>query len=181
VFEVNSLGQFSVLYSFCPLPNCIDGSAPLAPLVRDAAGNLYGTTSQGGTSNQGTVFRLDKTGHETVLHSFGFCSTLNCTDGLEPVAGLIMDAVGTLYGTTQYGGAYGQGTVFEVDKTGDETVLYSFCSASGCTDGAEPVAGLIQDTAGNLYGTTFRGGANDRGTVFKLTVGTFFYGFKLTY
>jgi uncharacterized repeat protein (TIGR03803 family) len=122
------------------------------------------------------VFKVDTTGHETVLYSF--CSNANCTDGGFPQAGLIQDAAGNLYGTTTAGGgnsnsscgSNGCGTVFKLDNTGHETVLYSFCSAPNCTDGAVPKAGLIQDDAGNLYGTTSVGGANTNGgTVFKIT------------
>jgi uncharacterized repeat protein (TIGR03803 family) len=96
---------------------------------------------------------------ETVLYTF--CSAANCTDGSAPVGGLIQDAHGNLYGTTQLGGgANNAGTVFRVDNTGQETVLYSFCSAANCTDGGGQEAGLIQDAAGNLYGTTTEGGAH---------------------
>jgi uncharacterized repeat protein (TIGR03803 family) len=108
---------------------------------------------------------------------YSFCSSANCTDGELPQAGLIQDGAGNLYGTTAGGGnsnpscgSNGCGTVFELDNTGHETVLYSFCAAPNCTDGAAPQAGLIQDGAGNLYGTTGVGGANGNGgTVFKVT------------
>jgi uncharacterized repeat protein (TIGR03803 family) len=112
----------------------------------------------------------------SVLYSF--CSSANCADGELPQAGLIQDAAGNLYGTTTAGGgnsnsscgSNGCGTVFKLDSTGQETVLYSFCSAANCTDGAAPQAGLIQDDTGNLYGTTSVGGTNGRGgTVFKIT------------
>ncbi len=170
--------DYSVLYSFCSAANCADGNIPLAGLIQDSAGNLYGTTVGGGNSNPdcvysdlygcGTVFKVDSSGHETVLYSF--CSAANCADGANPQAGLIQDSAGNLYGTTPYGGANGYGTVFQVDNTGHETVLYSFCSRGGarCTDGTLPIAGLIEDSAGNLYGTTLGGGAHNDGTVFKL-------------
>ena len=182
VFKVDGTGHETALYSFCSAPNCTDGTYPSAGLIQDAAGNLYGTTINGGNPNSdcpfgaygcGTVFKLDDTGRETVLYSF--CSAPNCTDGAKPEAGLIQDAAGNLYGTTYQGGANGEGTVFRVNSTGGEAVLYSFCSAPNCTDGAYPYAGLIQDSAGNLYGTTSFGGANvgcdygaGCGTVFKL-------------
>jgi uncharacterized repeat protein (TIGR03803 family) len=129
-------------------------------LVRDAAGNLYGTTGGGGFSN-GVVFKLDTTGKETVLHRF------SGTDGRFPSGGLVRDAAGNLYGTTSSGGAFGWGSVFKLDTTGKETVLYSF---TGGTDGSEPSAGLIRDAAGNLYGTTVSGGTSPfpYGVVFKL-------------
>ena len=115
---------------------------------------------------------------------YSFCAAANCTDGANPNGSLIEDAAGNLYGTTFDGGAgrlvsRGGGTVFELRPpkqaggSWTETVLYSFCSAANCTDGEYPYAGLIQDAAGNLYGTTYQGGANDAakggdGTVFEL-------------
>jgi len=148
---------YSILHTFTGPP---DGSEPHAGLVRDAAGNLYGTTYYGGVSGYGAVFMLDMTNHEMVLHSF-----TGAPDGATPIGGLFRDAAGNLYGTTSYGGVSGYGTLFKVDPTGMETVLYSF---TGGTDGDGPFAGLIQDAAGNLYGTTFGGGASGYGTVFKL-------------
>src|SRR5216684_956967 len=179
----------TVLYSFCSQTNCADGASPLAGLIMDGAGNLYGTTRQG-DNNPGTcalagscgvVFELtpDPTGTvwtETVLYRF--CSQLRCADGVYPYGGLIMDASGNLYGTTNGGGAndgsqVGPGVVFELtpDATGTawtETVLHSFF-CSNCADGANPAPGLIMDGAGNLYGTTTTGGATGGGTVFQLT------------
>ena len=177
VFKLDSTGHETVLYSFCSASNCTDGAYPYAGVIEDAAGNLYGTTFAGGANKGGTVFKVDTTGQETVLYSF--CSAANCTDGQYPYASLIRDAAGNLYGTTvgggnssaeclAYAGSYSCGTVFKVDSTGQETVLYKFCSESKCTDGDVPFAGLIQDSAGNLYGTTDLGGANNGGTVFKV-------------
>src|SRR5262249_28613665 len=109
-------------------------------------------------------------GTETVLYSF--CSQSGCSDGEIPVAGLIADAAGNLYGTTSFGGggcaAPGCGTVFKLAPDGTETVLYSFCSQSGCSAGRTPVAGLIADSAGNLYGTAREGGTGGYGMVFQL-------------
>ena len=158
----------------------------------DAAGNLYGTTAEGGSgpctvingfpvSGCGTVFKLDPADNMTVLHSF-----TGGSDGIQPLAALLMDAAGNLYSTTEVGGSgpctdsnhvlVGCGTVFKVDPAGDETVLYSF---TGGSDGAVPLfADLIMDIAGNLYGTAFSGGVFSSncfggcGTVFKLTVQT---------
>ena len=149
--------NYSVLYSFSGSP---DGANPAAGLVRDPAGNLYGTTPSGGSSNAGTVFKKDPSGSETVLYSF-----TGGSDGGYPYARLVMDSSGNLYGTTLGGGASYSGTVFKLDTSGIETVLYSF---GGGNDGALPVAGLIMDSAGNLYGTTDAGGAANDGTVFKL-------------
>ena len=171
VFKVDSTGHETVLYNFCSKTNCADGQLSYAGPILDAAGNLYGTTSQGGANNWGTVFEVNQNSQETVLYSF--CSAANCADGQLPYAGLIRDAAGNLYGTTTYGGANNGGTVFKLDKNGHETVLYSFCSATNCTDGQLPYAGLFRDAAGNLYGTTYGGGAIGAanfqgGTVFKL-------------
>jgi uncharacterized repeat protein (TIGR03803 family) len=179
VFKLSKAGKETVLYNFCSEQNCVDGAGPWAGLVRDAAGNLYGTTVGGGdpTCNApwegcGVVFMLDKTGKQTVLYSFA-----GPPDGLSPLAGLIRDEAGNLYGTTIRGGDLkcandlGCGTVFMLDKTGKETVLHNFCSLHNCTDGASPVAGLVRDAKGSLYGTTAGAiaGGYGYGTVFKLT------------
>jgi uncharacterized repeat protein (TIGR03803 family) len=152
-----------------------DGSYPLAPLILDTVGNLYGTTSDGGAfgsgcSGQGcgTVFELTPGANgkwtETVLHSFG-----HGKDGFFPLAGLISDVAGNLYGTTTYGGSFGPGTVFQLTPGANgkwtEKILHSF----NRKDGIAPRAGLIFDAAGNLYGTTEYGGANNRGVVFELS------------
>jgi uncharacterized repeat protein (TIGR03803 family) len=155
--------------------NGTDGDKPIASLIFDAAGNLYGTTNEGGTHGYGTVFELTPIvgggWTETVLYNF--CSQTNCTDGEFPPASLIFDAAGNLYGTTNEGGTHGGGTVFEltpiVGGGWTETVLYNFCSQTNCTDGEFPLAGLIFDAAGDLYGTTWEGGAYGVGTVFELT------------
>jgi uncharacterized repeat protein (TIGR03803 family) len=149
---------FSVLHNFT---GGSDGGTPLAGFTIDTAGNLYGTTSAGGASDNGTVFKISAEGKETVLHSFS-----SGTDGANPQGSLLRDAGGNLYGTTFGGGASGAGTVFKVGPHGKETVLYSFKAG---TDGANPEAGLATDAAGNLYGTTTAGGPNSNGTVFKLT------------
>ena len=185
VFKLDTTGHQTVLYTFCSAANCTDGASPYAGEIRDALGNLYGTTMNGGNSNPnicplgdgcGTVFKLDTTGHETVPYSFCSAGGANCTDGTNPWYGsLIQDAAGNLYGTTVYGGTSSClnsifktcGTVFKLDTTGDETVLYSFGSYSG--DGVEPYEGLIQDPAGNLYGTTpYTNACCGGGTVFKV-------------
>lgn len=156
-------GAEAVLYSFCSLQNCADGSFSLNGLTA-ANGTLYGVTVSGGLSTGpcgagcGTVYSLDpKTGTETVLYAF--CQQQNCTDGLTPNASLIT-VNGTLYGTTMAGGTYGLGTVFALNLgTGAETVLHSF---SGGSDGTYPEASLI-DVNGILYGTTPNGGGTGCG------------------
>ncbi len=171
------------MYRFCSFTNCTDGLYPLSGLIFDKAGNLYGTTSEGGAEGGGTVFKLTpKAGggwKEKVLYSF--CPQFSCDDGLTPVAGLILDTSGSLYGTTEYGGdtncnpPSGCGTVFKLtpSRNGNwvESVLHSF----GGSDGAYPIASLIFDTTDNLYGTTLNGGDLNLcgntgcGVVFKLT------------
>ena len=173
VFKLDSVGNYTVLYKFCSLANCTDGEQPFAGLIEDASGNLYGTTSLGGANNGGTVFKLDSAGNYTVLYNF--CSQANCADGWGPYAGLIEDVSGNLYGTTFWGGgSIDGGTVFKLDSAGNYTVLHTFCSQANCMDGYHPYAGLIKDASGNLYGTTYNGGATNNGlapgggTVFKL-------------
>jgi uncharacterized repeat protein (TIGR03803 family) len=157
IFKVTAAGKETILYRFTGDNG--DGF-PQASVVRDSAGNLYGTTRNGGTSNAGTVFKLDPSGTKTVLYSF-----TGSADGGEPVAGVVLDAKGNLYGTTPQGGSSFAGTVFKVDPTGEETVLYNF---TGSDDGGTPEAGVIRDTQGDLYGTTNLGGAVGVGTVFKV-------------
>jgi uncharacterized repeat protein (TIGR03803 family) len=127
------------------------------------------STSGGGAYSAGTVFKITPSGTLTTLYSF--CSQSGCTDGEGPGTGLAQATNGDLYGTTSFGGAHNDGTVFQITPSGTLTTLYSFCSQSGCTDGEHPVSGLIQATNGGLYGTTYVGGANSDGTVFSLSVG----------
>jgi uncharacterized repeat protein (TIGR03803 family) len=152
-----------VVYSFA---GGSDGKYPLAGLIKDSSGNLYGTTQGGGSLNAGTVFELvNSSGSytENVLYSF-----TGGGDGGYPASGLIMDSSGNLYGTTFYGGASADGAVFElVNSSGSytEKVLYSF---AGGSDGRLPSGGLIMDSSGNLYGTTNYGGSGTWGVVFEL-------------
>jgi uncharacterized repeat protein (TIGR03803 family) len=154
VYKLDAAGQETVLYSFT---GGADGSNPLAGVIRDSAGNFYGTTGAGGTARWGVVFELDKAGQETVLHSF---SGYYGADGGGPIAGVIRDSAGNLYGTTYYGGPVAAGVVYKLDTAGNLTVLHSFTGQPGCcnTDGGGPMAGVVRDSAGNLYGTTERVG-----------------------
>jgi len=163
---------FTLLYNFCSQPNCSDGEAPFAGLVQGTDGNLYGTTSAGGSLTGqcypyscGTVFAITPGGTLIMLHTF------DGTDGSSPQAGLIQAADGNFYGTTVGGGSNSRGTVFKMTPSGALTTLYNFCSQGGeyCTDGDEPYAGLVQGVDKNFYGTTSSGGTNNRGTVFKVT------------
>jgi len=171
VFELTPRGDGTwtekTLHNFA---NSFDGSYAQAPLIFDAAGNLYGTTHLGGAYGEGTVYELSPNGHggwtERVLHNFRPASQCG-----NPNAGLIWDAAGNLYGTVYYGGPYLQGAVFELSPNGDGSWTTKFLHYFGNgLDGANPNGSLIFDAAGNLYGTTYDGGANHyHGTVFKLT------------
>ena len=171
VYEVDKAGHYSLLHSFT---GGTDGGRPYAGVTCGSAGTLYGTTVFGGNTvacpaqsflpaGCGVVFKLDATGHETVLHSF-----TGSTDGGYPDAAVIRDSADTLYGTTTNGGIdncyLGCGVVFKLSAGGQETVLHSF---TGGNDGGNPNAGVILDSAGNLYGTA-EGGSVYRGVVFKL-------------
>jgi uncharacterized repeat protein (TIGR03803 family) len=163
IFQVTPSGDENILYRFT---GGSDGSKPQSALIRDAKGNLYGTASGGGDFFWGTVFKLLPAAILTTLYAF----TGNL-DGGFPYGSLVRDSKGNLYGTTQDMGALYAGTVFEISKSGAETVLYSF---AGGSDGEFPQAGLVRDPEGNLYGTTLTGGGSTGcsgscGTVFKVT------------
>jgi uncharacterized repeat protein (TIGR03803 family) len=159
VFKVDPVGNETVLYTFTGGNGSADGKNPNGNLVRDAAGNLYGTTSIGGTANLGTLFKLDTSGKETILHNFGFPG-----DGAYP-ENLVMDKAGNLYGNTSDGGAFAYGAVYKFDTSGNETILHSF---GGSGDGQYPVGDLVLDSAGRIYGVTQQGGASGWGTVFVI-------------
>jgi uncharacterized repeat protein (TIGR03803 family) len=164
VFKFSPDGAITTLYTFGQFGGG-DGFWPYGgSLVRDSAGNLYGTTEYGGSIQTfgGTLFKVDPNGVETVLHEFG-----GSGDGAQPRGTLILDQDGNLYGTTAAGGAFNFGIVYRVDSSsGAETILYSFSGSGG--DGAEGSAGLVRDKAGNLYGLTNSGGSHYLGTAFKL-------------
>ena len=149
----------STLVSF----NGTNGANPYASLITDAAGNLYGTTIHGGINNIGTVFKVANDAN----HTLSTLTSFNGTNLAGPFAGLIADAAGNLYSTTINGGSGLYGTVFEVANDTNHTL--STLASFNLTNGAGPYAGLISDTAGNLYGTTNGGGASKSGTVFKVT------------
>jgi uncharacterized repeat protein (TIGR03803 family) len=169
VFKITPDGTETILHVFGQTQ--ADGREPLAALILDDAGNLFGTASGGGSGGNGVVFELAPDGKETIIHNF-----TGSSDGIEPVAPLISDSHGNLYGTTRYGGGTGCeqggcGTVFRIAANGDETILYAF---KGNQDGYLPDAGLLMDKSGNLYGTTEAGGGigchlnYGCGTVFKV-------------
>ena len=160
VYRLTPKGTFTTLYSFCSLqPGCADGSSPVTALVEGPDGWLYGTTSLAGITNAicpdgcGTIFRIARSGKFETLHSF------SGPDGAGPTdAELLPGSNGSLYGTTSGGGAYEGGTVFELDREGRLTTLYSFCAEYECPDGLSPYSGLLQATTGVFYGTTYAGG-----------------------
>ncbi len=188
IFKMTPSGTLTSLYSFsCSNTGtqiiCPDGAAPETGLIQATDGNFYGTTLDGGANSSGcsgcggTIFKITPTGALTTLYSF--CAQSDCGDGSNPHAGLVQATDGNFYGTTWIGGAYstcadgcGPGTVFEITPSGTLTTLHSFSGP----DGTVPGAGVVQDTDGNLYGTTSGGGVNftvangGGGTVFSLDV-----------
>jgi uncharacterized repeat protein (TIGR03803 family) len=156
IFRITTGGSFTVLHNFTGT----DGNLPYGTPVEDLNGNLYGTAAEGGTYNGGTVWKLTSSGTLAVLHNF----VGGTTDGAYPLAGLVRDKTGILYGVTYYGGSAGQGSVFQV-KGNTLTLLHSFNCAS---DGCYPVGALIEDKTGNLYGTGNVGGAYGVGTLWKV-------------
>jgi uncharacterized repeat protein (TIGR03803 family) len=154
-------GKFQVLHTFL---DGDDGATSNAPVILDRRGNMYGTALQGGTSNNGVVFKITAEGKESVLYSFA-----GGNDGSKPEAGLVIDASGNFYGTTNLGGPADQGTVFKIAPDGTETALHAF---TGGSDGGYPQANLLRDKAGNLFGTAVTGGSgcsgSGCGTIFEV-------------
>jgi uncharacterized repeat protein (TIGR03803 family) len=158
VFEIAPTGSETVLYSFT---GGNDGGVPAAGLVRGSNDNFYGTTAYGGTHDLGTLYEITPSGAETVLYSF-----TGGNDGWYPNAPLVLDGTGDLYGTAEYGGASGYGTLFKLAPDGTFTVVVAFAGSNGKTP--SPGGGLIRDASGDLYGTTSGGGAYGAGTVFEV-------------
>jgi uncharacterized repeat protein (TIGR03803 family) len=160
VFKVDPKGAETVLYSFT---GGADGAQPMSALVRDNQGNLYGTTTQGGSAGAGVVFKVDPSGTETVLHNFS-----GGTDGIIPTGGLLRDKAGNLYGTTSQGGTSNDGVIFKITPRGKEIILHTF--TGGATDGKYPTyTSLLMDAQGTIYGVTEEGGTADGGIVYKLS------------
>ena len=156
VFSLDTNGGFATVHSF----NGSDGAYPYGTLIQGMDGNLYGTTESGGTNGDGTVFRLTTDGTITNLVSFNYDLS-----GGFPTAGLLQGNDGNFYGTTQFGGTNGDGTIFRLTPDGTFTTLYAFDNITG----AEPYGALMQGMDGFIYGTTQYGGTNDGGTVFGMT------------
>jgi uncharacterized repeat protein (TIGR03803 family) len=177
VFKLTPSGTLTVLHSFCGGNGCgsltTDGAEPTGRLVFGTDGDLYGTTEVGGLAgvyNQGTIFRISRSGSYKILHLF--TGATNTGDGENPTAGLTLASNGDFYGTTEFGGASGYGTIFKMTPAGTVTVLHSF--ADNDPNGQQPIGALVQASDGNLYGTCYDGGANGWGTVFRISLsGTF--------
>lgn len=179
--------NFATLHAFCPQTGCADGNYPTSALVADPAGDLFGTTALGGDAGWGTIFEFiaDGKGGYKFRRLHSFCKKANCTDGSDPIAGLVIDTAGNLYGTTKFGGTQNGGTAFELIRSGRKSrlkILHSFCAqGASCADGSLPVydgltyqgaaSGTPYDGASPLYGTTMYGGENNAGfsgTVYQL-------------
>jgi uncharacterized repeat protein (TIGR03803 family) len=185
VYKVQPNGAETLLYSFCSLSGCADGSLPAGGLVLDTKGNLYGTTVFGGTGHQGIAFKLSRAKQTpwklTVLYNF--CSKKNCTDGSQLFSGLtyvgkeagaLYDGTSPLYGTTTAGGKADKGVVYRLaaqpgKKKLKYDTIYDFCSQAGCSDGAVAYRPLTTDAGGNIYGVTVNGGTDDNGVAFELS------------
>jgi uncharacterized repeat protein (TIGR03803 family) len=173
IYSATPQGAVTVLHNFCIQASC-GGFFPTAPLIEGTDGNFYGTATQGGDHDMGTVFVISSGGSFRVLHSF------NGSDGYLPYAGLVQGTDGNFYGTTVGGGTGaggGSGTVFKITPAGVLTTIYNFCSVGACSDGAQPFAPLLLATDGNFYGTTYGGGHDNCigggscGTIFRITPG----------
>ena len=171
VFKITPSGKLTTLYTFCSQPDCTDGNSPQAALTQANDGNLYGTTYEGGTGGDGTIFEITPSGRLTTVYSFYGLD--GGVDGANPLGTLTQATNGDLYGTTPSGGTVGGGVVFELTPSGVLTTLYNFCSGNpSCPDGIAPAGTLIQATNGTLYGTASSGGEGfNGGTIFALDVG----------
>ena len=167
IYRVTPSAEFEVLYSFCAQRGCPDGKAPLTPIL-GSDGNFYGVTEGGGNRvGGGTVYKLTLGGELTTLYTF--CITVDCPDGAQPI-GVIQASDGNLYGVTFGAGLQNAGTLFRVNPTTAEfKVLHYFCSTPTCADGYNQFFGPIQGSDGNLYGTTYGGGANGGGVLYQIT------------
>lgn len=158
--QKNGMWTETILHNFPPPQPMQDGSEPSGGVAIDSLGNVYGTTTFGGTNNSGTIFELTPTENgwaESVLYNF--CSLEGCDDGYSPVSAPILDPAGNLYGGTSSG--FGQGIVYELTPSAsgwEESILYTFCSQPKCSDGELP-GQVVRDREGNLYGPTEQGGS----------------------
>lgn len=169
IFRITTTGELTTIHNFCSQADCPDGKSPSGGLVLATDGDFYGTTDEGGANNRGMIFQLTPEGVLSPIYSF--CAQAGCPDGYNPGGNLVQASNGELYGTARNGGADSEGTLFGVTPSGIFTTIHTFCSAAECSDGAQPIGGLIQATNGMLYGTTFYGGAHGRGEVYQISLG----------
>jgi len=165
IFRISPGGVYTTLYSFAGYPD--DGFRPKAGLVEGSDSNFYGTTEWGGSSGAGTLFRIDSSGTYTILYSFGSTPP---HDGMNPQAGLTLGSDSNFYGTTAFGGAYMEGTMFRITPSGSYSILHSF-GFSNLDDGSQPQGNLVQGSDSNFYGTTRTGGISTNGTIFRISPG----------
>jgi uncharacterized repeat protein (TIGR03803 family) len=159
IFRLTPTGEITNLYYFCSLPNCVDGQGTQWPPILASDGNLYGVTT---VKSKNTLYRLTVAGEFTTLFSF-------CTQECPGSIGITLASDGNFYGTSSAGGVKNNGTIFRVSLTGEYTVLHTFCSLKNCTDGMYSLFPPIQGIDGNFYGTTYEGGSQQAGVVYKLT------------
>jgi uncharacterized repeat protein (TIGR03803 family) len=183
VYELQKGGAYKVLYSFCALSQCADGSHPFAGLAYqgqqsgetyDGVSTLYGTAARGGPMNWGVVYTIAPGEAESVLYGFG--ADDNADDGDGPTTPLILDSAGNLYGTTPGGGSTGGGTIFGITPQGSETLSFAFCSQEPQDCGADPgIGGLLMTPDGTLFGTTQESevGGTLRGVLYSFANGTY--------
>ncbi len=165
IYKITQSGSLTTLVSFTGTTGAFLGSAPHGSLLLGSDGNFYGTTATGGISNIGTIFQLTPAGAFTTLFQFP-----NVASGQLPYAGLVQDAGGNFYGSTQYGGAHNYGTMFKLSSSDGVWTLTTLVSFDGVNNGRQPFGGLVQGSDGNFYGTTVYGLiGNTFGTVFKMT------------
>jgi uncharacterized repeat protein (TIGR03803 family) len=162
IFKLTPTGGFSVIHEFKG-PAAADGSNPIGGLTQTSDGSLFGTTATGGKYNLGSIYKFDPTGNYSVVYS------LTVTDGGKPFGNLLLASDGNLYGTTYTAGAKGYGTIFKLTMSGQLTVVHSFPEMRG--DGGSPASGVIQGLDGKLYGTTYIGGSQNKGIVYRLDLG----------
>lgn len=184
IFRVSLNGQYTVLHSFCVLPNCIDGNYALYPPIQGNDGNFYGTTLVGGSENTGVVYKITPSGTYTVIHNFCAFENGNCPGGTYPAAGLVQDADGNFVGATQSGGTGYNGVVFKITPAGQYSVIYNFDRASAYVGWSS--AALTLGSDGNFYGVLGGGPSGSwdpdvSGGVYRLTpegVYTLLYKFR---
>ncbi|MGB9491221.1 MAG: choice-of-anchor tandem repeat GloVer-containing protein, partial [Terriglobales bacterium] len=170
-YEMTTSGGFTTQQTFKPAQVAGANGA----LIQGNNGNFYGTDTGGG-NGAGTIYEVTPEGEVSVLYTF--CSKTDCTDGSTPYGALIIGSDGNFYGVTYAGGANitecnaGCGTLFKITPAGKLTTLYSFCSQAKCADGSQPEGGLLQDTNGIFYGTTYSGGTNGLGTIYSISTAT---------